>query len=136
MNTFEILGIVFVGLIIVFVIVSIIVNISKRSHFEDNDTEESLANAEHKLRQRGYSESEIDKRLRYARNNYETGKDGMMSAGLMAIILSSSFDSSISNEDNDNDAGNIDTSDTSDTSNFVDTSSSSDFGGGGDMGGF
>lgn len=136
MNTLDIIGVVVVGLLIIFVIVSIIVNISKRSHSEDDDTEESLANAEHKLRHHGYSQSEIDKRLNYARNHYETGKDGMMSAGLMALILSSSFDSSISNEDNDNDAGDIDTSDTSDTSNFVDTSSSSDFGGGGDMGGF
>lgn len=96
-----------------------------------------------KLKEEGFSESERQKRLNYAKNNYSTNSDGTISNTLLLLMLAQTFnedssdtqqyEDSISHDhDSSNDSSSSFDSSSSDSGGFSDSGSSGgDSGGGG-----
>ena len=96
--------------IIIIVILLIISFIGNKSIHSNHDVDKEKENTmkfkklnelEQDLKKKGYDDKEIKKRRNYASNHYDSSYSSGFSPAILAFLLSSSFDPSNDNPDND-----------------------------------
>lgn len=94
-------------IIIILLIMNVIGNKSiNNNHDFDKERESTmkfkkLNELENELRHKGYDSKEIKKRRNYASDHYDSSYSSGFSPAILAFLLSTSFDPSIDNPDND-----------------------------------
>lgn len=135
-------AIIILALILIIVYIGINITDSENEKLKQKESELDFLND--KLKEEGFSESERQKRLNYAKNNYSTNSDGTINNTLLLLMLAQTFNEdssdtqqyedsiSISHDhDSSNDSSSSFDSGSSDSGSSDSGSSGSDSGGGG-----
>lgn len=109
-------------LALILIIVYIGINITDSENEKLKQKENELDFLDDKLKEQGFSESERQKRLNYARNNYSTNSDGTINNTLLLLMLAQTFN------DNSSDTKQYEDSISQDHDSSYDSSSSFDSG--------
>ena len=134
----------FISAIIILALILIIayigINITDSENEKLKRKENELDFLDDKLKEQGFSESERQKRLNYARNNYSTNSDGTINNTLLLLMLAQTFNDNSSDTKQYEDFISQDHDSSYDSSSSFDSGSSdsgsSDSGSsGGDSGG-
>lgn len=132
----------FISAIIILTLILIIayigINITDSENEKLKQKKNELNFLDDKLKDKGFSESERQKRLNYARNNYSTNSDGTINNTLLLLMLAQTFNDNSSDtkqyEDSisqDHDSSSSFDSGSSDSGSSDSGSSGGDSGGGG-----
>lgn len=116
----------FISAIIILTLILIIayigINITDSENEKLKQKKNELNFLDDKLKDKGFSESERQKRLNYARNNYSTNSDGTINNTLLLLMLAQTFN------DNSSDTKQYEDSISQDHDSSYDSSSSFDSG--------
>lgn len=109
-------------LTLILIIAYIGINITDSENEKLKQKKNELNFLDDKLKDKGFSESERQKRLNYARNNYSTNSDGTINNTLLLLMLAQTFN------DNSSDTKQYEDSISQDHDSSYDSSSSFDSG--------
>lgn len=118
----------FISAIIILALILIIayigINITDSENEKLKRKENELDFLDNKLKEQGFSESERQKRLSYARNNYSTNSDGTISNTLLLLMLAQTFNEDSSDTQQYEDSISQDHDSSYDSSSSFDSGSS------------
>lgn len=118
----------FISAIIILALILIIayigINITDSENEKLKRKENELDFLDNKLKEQGFSESERQKRLSYARNNYSTNSDGTINNTLLLLMLAQTFNEDSSDTQQYEDSISQDHDSSYDSSSSFDSGSS------------